>query len=139
METYQKSELQNLYELNRHHLSDINFFDDEAKFIKNTLEKFFLPMLHEYHVNRAQLINKQLTELNMMKASILRDLTVHRSHLEGTIKDVGARSIEFLKLEGERMQDEIRDLNKRFIHIKREVYAFYKKYENSQLIPELVQ
>lgn len=122
----QKTQLEELYDLNRQHLSDLHFFDDESKFIGITLEKHFLPMLTDFNITRAQLIKMRLAELNMVKANVARDINIHQTHIESTIKDESGRSIDFLNLEGDRISDEIKELVKRFRNIKKEVYGIFK-------------
>ena len=121
------TQLQQLYQQSKHQLSDLIFLDDEMKFIKSLIYKFFLPMIHDHHINRVQLINSHISQLSLVKANVARDLLVHQGELFSHINGVLSRSIDFLQLVNERMDAEIIDLNKSLRHIKKEIFAVYKE------------
>jgi len=126
MEPKQKLELQRLYQLSKHQLSDLIFLHDEMKFIKSLIFKYFLPMMHDYNVNRIQLINSHLSQLNLVKANVSKELMVYQGQLNSNINGLAFQSTDFLKLSSERINDEIKDLNKSFKNIKREIFTIYK-------------
>ena len=127
MNSRQDTELQQLYQQSRHQLSDLVFLDDEMKFIKSLIYKFFLPMIHDYHINRVQLINSHLSQLSLVKANVTRDLLVHQGDLFSHTNGVLSKSVDFLKLVNERLEAEIVDLNKSLKHIKKEIFVVYKE------------
>lgn len=127
MNSRQDTELQQLYQQSRHQLSDLVFLDDEMKFIKSLIYKFFLPMIHDYHINRVQLINSHLSQLSLVKANVTRDLLVHQGDLFSHTNGVLSKSVDFLKLVNERLEAEIVDLNKSLRHIKKEIFVVYKE------------
>src|SRR5688500_18222862 len=114
MDTKQNIELQRLYQLSKHQLSDLIFLDDEMKFIKSLMFKYFLPMMHDYHVNRIQLINSHLSQLNLVKANVAKELMVYQGQLNSNINGLAFQSADFLKLSSERINDEIKHLHKSF-------------------------
>lgn len=136
MEPTTNSELQRLYQLSKHQLSDLVFLDDEMKFIKSVIFKYFLPMMHDYNVNRIQLINSHLSQLNLVKANVSRDLMVYQGQLNSNINGLAFQSTDFLKLASERINDEIKDLNKSFRNIKREIFTIYKDLTSKEVLTE---
>jgi len=130
MNMYQDSEIQRLYQQSKNQLSDLVFLDDEMKFLKSLLFKYFLPMMHDNHVNRIQLINSHLSQLNLVKANVSSDLLIHMGQMNSTIKGLEFQSLDFLKLAHERVEDELKDLNKSFKSIKREIFIIYKDFIN---------
>lgn len=127
MDIKQNSELQTLYQTSKHQLSDLIFLDDEMKFIKSIMFKYFLPMMHDYNVNRIQLINSHLSQLNLVKANVSKELMVYQGQLNSNINGLASQNIDFLNLASERINDEIKDLNKSFRHIKKELFTIYKE------------
>lgn len=126
MNSQRNTELQRLYEISKLQLSDMVFLEDEMKFLKSLLFKYFLPMMHDYHVNRVQLINSHLSQLGLVKANVAKDLLIHQGHLNSNINGIGTQSLDFLNLSSERIEEEMKDLNKSFRNIKKEIFLVYK-------------
>jgi hypothetical protein len=137
MNSRQDTELQQLYQQSRHQLSDLVFLDDEMKFMKSLIYKLFLPMIHDYHINRVQLINSHLSQLNLVKANVTRDLLVHQGDLFSHTNGVLSKSVDFLRLINERLEAEVNDLNRSLKNIKRELFAVYKElpFQTAQVHP----
>jgi hypothetical protein len=114
--------LANLYTLNKTWLSEINFLDDEMKFMSDLLDKFFINLIQEEHINRIQLIKMQLVTLGMVRKNIKQDILRHQVNIEEKINNVSSKSDGFLELEDERMGDELADLQKNFKHVKSEIF-----------------
>ena len=128
MNSQQDLEFQRLYESGKNQLSDLVFLDDEMRFLKSLLYKYFLPMIYDYHVNRIQLIISRLSQLHLVKANVAKDLLIHQGHLNSNMKGLVFQSLDFLKLENERMEDEMKDLNRSFRNIKKEIFSVYKDF-----------
>lgn len=127
MKSQDDLELQRLYELSKHQLSDLVFLDDEMKFLKSLLFKYFMPMMHDQHVNRVQLVNSHLAQLGLVKANVSQDLLIQQGYLQSNINGPLSQSLDFLKLGNERIEYELKDLNKSFRNIKKEIFALYKE------------
>ncbi len=119
-------ELQWLLKLNKHQLSDLIFMDEEVRFLKSLLEKYFSDKPQDSHINRVQLISQQFVQLNMIKENITKDVLTLHGNLNSQIDNLLDKSIESLKFQNDRIEDEIRDLNKCFKNIKKEIFAVYK-------------
>jgi len=112
-----------LYDQNKFWLSEINFLDDEIKFMTDLLDKFFIDLIQDEHVNRIQLIKRQLISLSYVKSNIKQDIVRHQIHIEEKINNKAAKSQVFLEMEDARMADELKDIQKSFKHIKSEIFA----------------
>jgi len=114
--------LASLYTLNKKWISDINFLEDEMKFMADLLDKFFTKLVKDEHVNRIQLIQMQLVSLGYVRKNIKKDIQKHQSNIEETINNPLAKSDAFLELEDERMSEELADLYKSFKRLKKEIF-----------------
>jgi hypothetical protein len=114
--------LANLHTLNKQWQSEINFLDDEMKFMSDLLDKFFINLIKEEHVNRIQLIKMQLNTLGHLRQNIKGDILKHQANIEDVINNVSEKSDGFLALEDERMSDELNDLSKSFKNLKKEIF-----------------
>ena len=126
MNPQQDLEFQQLYDLSKNQLSSLVFLDDEMKFLTSLLFKYFQPMLHDNHINRVQLIKSHLSQLNLIKANVVKELLIHQGQLYSHTNGLLSKSIDFLKLANDRLDDEIKDLNRSFRNIKKEIFAVYK-------------
>lgn len=126
MNLQQNSEIQLLYQSSKIHLSDLVFLEDEMKFLKSLLSKIFLPMMHDKSITRAQLIDSHLSQLNLVKANVSKDLLIYQGQLNANINGMENQSIDFLKLANTRIDDEIKDLHRSFRNIKKEIFIVYK-------------
>lgn len=127
MKNQEDLELQGLYEFSKQQLSDLVFLDDEMKFLKSLLLKYFMPMMQDQHVNRVQLVNSHLAQLGLVKANVSQELLIQQGHLQSAINGVLSQSLDFMKLGNERIDYELRDLNRSFRNIKKEIFALYKE------------
>ena len=112
-----------LYDQNKFWLSEINFLDDEIKFITDLLDKFFITLIQDKYVNRIQLIKGQLISLGYVKSNIKQDIIRHQIHIEEKINNKAAKSQIFLEMEDARIADELKDIHKNFKHIKTDIFA----------------
>jgi len=114
--------LQQIYIVTRHWLDDMLFFDDEATFLNLLLEKYFATALHQEHVTRIQLINDHLKRICLHKQIIKDEIITHQANLDNTLKNNIEKREDFLFLEHERLEEEIKDLNKRFKNVKNDIF-----------------
>ena len=125
METTLTSEIANeLVEfsaINKKLLSEITFIEAEIMFLKALLEKNFTAQLHDHHVNRINLANKKLNDLKQTKSCIKEEIALHQSNLDASIANENGKSIYFLRLEHERFEARVRDLNHEFSVLKAEI------------------
>lgn len=126
MNSQQTLEIQLLHQASKAQLSDLVFLDDEMKFLKSLLYKIFLPMMRSNAITRAQLIDSHLSQLNLVKANVSKDLMIHQGQLNANISGLEHQSLDFLKLANARIDDEIKDLNRSFRNIKKEIFNVYK-------------
>jgi len=86
------------------------------------LDKFFVTLIKDEHVNRIQLIKMQLISIGFVRNNIRQDILRHQVNIEEKINNVSNKSEDFLALEDERMADEVADVQKSFKGIKREIF-----------------
>jgi hypothetical protein len=115
--------LQQIYIATRHWLNDMLFFDDEVRFLKLLLDKYFIFSLNDDNVNRIQLINEHLKRVNIYKQIIRDEMTTHQANLDRTITTNTENRETFLNMEHERLEDEIKDLGRRFKEVKSEIFS----------------
>lgn len=124
------NEFEKLYQLNRNHIADMLFFDDEERFLNDLLNKNFMEQLKQEHLNKIKFIHNNLTQLHLVKKNVVKDILTHKGNLEMKFRDIFTHDIYFFELESERVSQEISDLNKSFKKIKKEIFGLFKKIIN---------
>jgi hypothetical protein len=112
-----------LYSLNKNWISDILFVEDEIKFMREMLERFFATQIKDVYVNRAQLVKMQLTSLGFVRKNIYQSIVRHQENIEQRISNIANKSDAFLALEDARLADDMKDLYKAFKKIKNEIFG----------------
>ena len=130
-----KQELEQLHATSTHYLAELTFFDDECRFLKILLNRYFTLQLNSGYLNRVQLIEKQLAQLSMLKGNITEDALKHQGHIIAKIKKLLFHDLQFLGLESKRIHNEIDDLNKSFKHLKKEIFAIFKSADGNTVKP----
>ena len=129
--------LQQIYIATHHWLNDMSFFDDEIRFLNSLLEKYFLFLLSDEHVNRIQMLSDQLKKTSIVKKIIKDDLLKHQTHLDGTLKNSIENREDFLTLEHARIEEELTELTKSFKDIKHEIFKITEEVMKSDKLNTL--
>jgi hypothetical protein len=114
--------LQQIYIDTHHWLDDMLFFDDETRFLKSLFEKYFTVLLHNEHINRIQLINENLTRVCLHKNIVKDEVLTHQANLDTTLTNNVEHREVFLNLEHARLEEEIKDMNRRFKNVKTDIF-----------------
>ncbi|OAQ40265.1 hypothetical protein A5893_04745 [Pedobacter psychrophilus] len=122
-----ETELEKLYKLNKRHITELIFFDDEVRFLKGLINKYFMHELKHEHINKSQMIHDRLSQLALIKSNVSRDALLHQENLHVKIKDINNHDFYFFKLESNRIVEEMKDLNRNFKHIKKEIFHISKE------------
>lgn len=114
--------IQTLYLSSRNWLSYIDFFEDEIKFLKKLLLKFFIEDLNDENINNVQLINTSINTLDRKKNAVLSKIFCHQNHLRATLEELMALSDNYLTDQHEVIQQEVMTLQDTLDDIKGDIY-----------------
>jgi hypothetical protein len=131
--------LQQIYIETGHWLNDMAFYDDEIRFLKSLLDKYFIFLLSDEHVNRIQLLSAQLSKIDMVKNLIRKDILKHRENLDATLTNNTPKREDFLSLEHTRLQEELADQTKGFKAIKNEIFQISELVIKSDKLSKLIK
>ncbi|WP_374165898.1 hypothetical protein [Arcticibacter sp. MXS-1] len=121
--TYNKgANIQSLYLSSRNWLSYIEFFEDEIKFLKKLLMKYFISEINDDNVNAIHLINSEIKRLERQKNQVLNDIFCYQSNLKATLEDMMQLSEQYLTVQHNKIQEEVKDLQPILDHIKVRLY-----------------
>ncbi|MFT7611281.1 MAG: hypothetical protein ACI9J3_000223 [Parvicellaceae bacterium] len=134
----QKADLSQILILTQHWVSDLLFFFDELKFFTHLVDKYFILLLKEENINKAQIIvtniHKFEKEVNHLKDKIQN----HIDYLE-KLYDVNANTDEALfREQHEDLEQEMTDLIKQFRETKQEVFSLSKRMMETEKLSHLL-
>jgi hypothetical protein len=132
-------DLQSFLKKSKEYHSDLSFLHDEVMFLKHFLKSNYPSTFSDLRISRPHLLNNRLVELKLVMDNVTKDILVHQGNLQSIINNVVlVKSLDFLKMESERIDDEIRDLNHNLKRIKKELFALYKNVSasNQQMTSE---
>ena len=132
-------DLQSFLKKSKEYHSDLSFLHDEVMFLKRFLKSNYPSTFSDLRISRPHLLNNRLVELKLVMDNVTKDILVHQGNLQSVINNVVlVKSLDFLKMESERIEDEIRDLNHNLKRIKKELFTLYKNVSasNQQMTSE---
>ncbi|HTN20058.1 MAG TPA: hypothetical protein VL125_06265 [Pelobium sp.] len=132
-------DLQSFLKRSKEYHSDLSFLHDEVMFLKHFLKSNYPSTFSDLRISRPHLLNNRLVELKLVMDNVTKDILVHQGNLQSVINNVVlVKSLDFLKMESERIEDEIRDLNHNLKRIKKELFTLYKNVSasNQQMTSE---
>lgn len=128
------TELTQLHELSKRHLIELMFFDDEVKFLKFLLEKYFKDDLQSSHLNKIRMIESKLVEISLIRSNINTDALQHQGNLEAQFKGTAKHNSYFYEMESVRISQEIHDLEHQFRKVKSEIFQLAKNILNQKAV-----
>lgn len=114
--------IQSLYLSSKNWLSYIEFFEDEIKFFKKLLMKYFLSELSDEKINRINLINTEIKQLERQKNQVLNEIFCYQSNLKATLENMMQLSEQYLVLQHNNIQEDVKGLQPVLDKIKLELY-----------------
>lgn len=97
------------------------------RFLKGLINKYFVEELQHEHINKSQMIAIKLSQLTLIKSNISREALLHQGNLQVKFKDINNHDFYFFKLESDRIEGEMKGLNRNFKHIKKEIFQLSKE------------
>ncbi len=115
--------LQSLYLSSKNWLLYMEFFDDEFRFFKNQLIRYFVTDSGEDKVEYTHIIDMRLNELEKHKAEVLSNITNYQACLKEYIRNSSHGSKE-LADEYFQLEQLVKNLQPALEQIKMELYSY---------------
>ncbi|MDN3670531.1 hypothetical protein QWY93_14505 [Echinicola jeungdonensis] len=95
---WERKNLEGIYVLTEHWQSDLFFFDDEIKFLKLLMEKYFLWFIEEINIEYSRVLAGKLTSLEKRRAELVKKVSDHQKEISRPIQNnekvVGAQLLD---------------------------------------------
>ena len=127
-----------LYALAKHWQSDMAFYHDEMRFLRNLIDRYFIWMIKDDNINKVQTIINKLIKLEKRQDAIIEKIHLHLSHLQELIKKTSI--LDELRFRNEHMglEDDMVNYMKAFNEIKKEVFTITEMVMDSERLQHLI-
>lgn len=134
----QKAEWSEIYVLAKHWQSDMDFYRDELRFLRNLVDKYFIWLIRDENIAQVQNMTSKLAEASQQHEQLNEKLKEHLKLLEGLIsKSSTINKGEFREKHIE-LEDHITDFFKTFRSLKKEVFAITEHVVSEEKLKHLL-
>lgn len=123
----QEAPLDSLHVLTDHWKSDIEFFNDELKFLRDLLDKHFIWIIQSGRITEVQEQSNELSESKKIMKALAKKIDEHILHIENLMENPFSNDEEELRNEHGKLEQEIADYVKSFRVLKQKIFATAKE------------
>lgn len=129
---------QELYVLTEYWNSDMNYYIDEFRFLRNLIGRYFIWLVNNENIGQARAIYNKIVEAEQQKDQIHDKIRRHMQRLSDLAKDPDAHGEEEFRNEHARLEEEVAELAKKFRSIKKEVFDISEHIIESEKLQHLL-
>lgn len=115
-------EWKSMFVIAEHWKSDLVFFLDEINFFKMLIDKYFLSLIDEEHINGTRHLAKGLSQLEKKRHELENEVTTHLKQLTELIQNPFAHDSQVSRSLHQKLEGSIVDFVKNFKSLKKEVF-----------------
>jgi hypothetical protein len=133
----QTANWQELFVLTENWQSEMDFFSDEIKFLKNLISKYFIWITEDSNLSRVQDILPQINRLEQISQNLGASIKNHLSHLESLIENSFTQDEAAFRSEHIQLEEELVQFNKEFRTLKKVVFTITEQVLESEKLYDL--
>ena len=130
--------VEEIYNVTKQWLSDINFYNDEVEFFKKLLEKYFPILIKKENIAKVYEINKELLEFETQKHGVRVHLLSLNEKAELVIKDLISEVEIDAKNNYFELTREIAELRESFREVKRSIFGLTEHIMEEEKLKHLL-
>ena len=129
---------QDVHVLTEHWQSDMEFFRDELKFLRNLVDKYFIWMTMEENLPMVQEAARQVLQLSKKREEISLLIQKHMKDLRLLMEGEEDPEGKEFREDHSRLEDEIATFTKEFRKTKKQVFEVSEKVLESEKLQHLL-
>ncbi|MDX1446705.1 hypothetical protein [Lishizhenia sp.] len=134
----QKASWVNLYVLTKYWESDIAFYKDEIRFLYGLIDKYFIWMTDEEHVEEVGKLSRELNRLGTVFKALTTQMKEHRAKMSLLLENEYSHEEEVFRAEHEVLEDEFKKATIDFRTLKRRVFEVTEKVMDEEKLQHLL-
>jgi len=118
-----EADWQQLYLLTEHWKSDLSFYEDDIKFMRNLIDKYFIWISQKKHIDMVREIEVSLLKIDEQCGTLLQRANKHLHHLAELIDNPFAYDSHKFRTEHAQLEDDLATFVKDFRSNRKEVFT----------------
>lgn len=123
---------ESFYVLAQHWKSDLKFYNDELRFLKSLIDKYFIWLLEDKNIKNTRIVANKLTQLNKRCSELDQKVRNHKKHLAALIENPFPHNAQEYKDEHLTLESSLSEFLKDFRKAKNEVFRLTKQVIESE-------
>ncbi len=119
----QEADWQKLYTLTEHWKSDLQFYNDDLKFLHHLIDRYFMWISKKESIDMVREIEVGLLEMDNRCGALLNRINKHLHHLAELIDNPFAYDSHQFRKEHEQLEDDLTEFVKNFRKNRKEVFT----------------
>lgn len=121
-----------LFVLAEHWQSDMQFFSDELRFLRSLVDKYFLWLIDENHIEATKKMATKLGKIEKNRSRLDLSVGNHLKHLTNLIENPFAHDAQSCKDEHAKLEDWLADFSKDFREVKKGIFQLTEQVMESK-------
>ena len=130
---------QELYILTDHWKSDLNFYEDDLRFLHHLIDKYIIWITKDDNLNMVNDIKKNLFEIRKKSMDLMKEVTTHLGNLGLMVENpVQSSNPQFIE-DHEALEDKTSKFVKLFRSNRKEVFNITEYIIDSEELPNILK
>jgi len=112
-----------LYVLTKHWKSDLEFYQDDLRFLHHLIDKYFMWITKQENLDMVRELKKGLQDMNTKVKDLLDKVGKHCIQLGYLVEDPNSKDAGITKMEHEHLEEEMAQFVKSFRENRKEVFT----------------
>ncbi|MCF4101128.1 hypothetical protein L1I30_05585 [Gillisia sp. M10.2A] len=134
----QEANWSELYTLTSHWKSDLEFYQDDARFLHHLIDKYFIWITKDENLKMVQNLKMNLEKVEKTCKDLLTKVAVHHLKL-GKLIERTDENARLFRIEHEHLEDEIADFVKAFRANRKKVFNITTYIVDSEKLIQLLE
>lgn len=134
----QNAEWQELHVLTAHWQSDMNFFEDELRFIDILFEKYFTAMIDKDNIEKTKAVASNLADVKSKRDTLAQRIVKHLHHIEELMINPFAQDASAFRSEHAALEDDLASFAKSFREVKQQVFQLTERIARTEKSKHLI-
>jgi hypothetical protein len=128
-----------LYIIAEHWQSDLKFYEDELNFLRKLIDKYFLWLIEEKHLENTRSVADKLSKLEKNRLATDEKLTKHMHHLTALIENPFPYDASVYKNEHKELKAAFSEFLKEFRRVKKAIFELAEHVIDSAKVKRLIE
>ncbi|ETN94920.1 hypothetical protein [Zhouia amylolytica] len=134
-----KANWEELFVLTEHWQSDLEFYQDDLKFLNHLIDKYFIWLTDKKHIDKVRDLEVNLLEITKKCESLLGQTSKHLTHIEEIMSDPFTYDAQKFREEHQLLEDAISDFIKQFRKSRKAAFAITEYVIDSEKLSYLLK